>query len=305
MRARRSVSHLEPLEQGVGLVGARAQRAEWSPGGAVERGALDPESSPSTQNASPASSRPNAPSGERCRGRSSRSLRELGRCVAARSTSHRAPCAALELCDVARREQRPDHRRLRRALHRSPPPATRRARRSRPSRGRAARRAFAVEGDALGRRLHLERGGRRRHDDVESTSQSSPRRSRGRARDVPSTTPTETAATEGRSKKRPSRGRSDRVARLARRRRRRSRRSVCRRRPGGRRSRGDRALAERLEVADDAYGAPDQALDLDRASALLAARASRSCAPRSRRQQRVLGRHPAARCGTASAATPS
>ena len=57
----------------------------------------------------------------------------------------------------------------------------------------------------------------------------------------------------------------------------------------------DGPLAERLEVDDAAQRAADQPLDLDRAAALLAARrlALGALAGR-RRQERVLGRHPAA-----------
>ena len=57
----------------------------------------------------------------------------------------------------------------------------------------------------------------------------------------------------------------------------------------------DRALAERLEVDDGAQRAADQPLDLDRPPALLAARRlAVGALARRRRQQRVLGRHPAA-----------
>ena len=57
----------------------------------------------------------------------------------------------------------------------------------------------------------------------------------------------------------------------------------------------ERPLAERLEVDDGAERAADQALDLDRAALLLAARrlALHAVAGRGR-QERVLRRHPAA-----------
>ena len=57
----------------------------------------------------------------------------------------------------------------------------------------------------------------------------------------------------------------------------------------------DRPLAERLVVRDGANRAADQALDLDRPPALLApARLALDALAGRRRQERVLGRHPAA-----------
>ena len=56
----------------------------------------------------------------------------------------------------------------------------------------------------------------------------------------------------------------------------------------------ERALSERLEVGDGAYGAPDEPLDLDRAASLAArAHLAGGALARGRRQQRVLGGHPA------------
>ena len=107
----------------------------------------------------------------------------------------------------------------------------------------------------------------------------------------PSTIPTETAATDPTSAfERPNLSSARRAATT----RRRSPRSACRRRPAARRSRANRALSERLEVDDASECAADQPLDLDRAAALLPARRlARDTFSGRRRQQRILGGHPA------------
>ena len=92
----------------------------------------------------------------------------------------------------------------------------------------------------------------------------------------------------------PSRGRSDRARAGPRHTHRRSRRSACRRRPAARRSRA-RACARRAPRSRRRpHRAADQPLDLDVRPLLAARRLSLHAIARRCRQQRVLGRHPAA-----------
>ena len=195
-----------------------------------------------------------------------------------------------DLVEVAGRQDDPVTRRHRRLGARE-----RRAPRPRP--GRAGRRARRARRCALGGGLHLHERPRAGHDHVHvrlgarvlDVGQVEQRQAVDHA--------TLTAAIESAAAalERAARARARRGPGAAPPRRRRCWRSGCRRRPGGRRSRANRALAERLHVDHGPQRAADEALDLRGAPVGPAAGDVARLAVAGRGGEHpVLGRHPAA-----------